>query len=385
MNKKFAKKYAAIASITTICIASAYGAWGYFTPYTYVSLDVNPSIEYSVNRFDTVIDVKAVNEDGEAILSQIDLKELENKSIEEALSSTVDTIAENGYFSGTTDGGIVISTSSADSEKSEELANTLKETVEAQVEEKVADNEVVVEAFSVAKERVEEAKTLGVTPGKLNLVQKLIESSKETRDISKEEWLNKPVKEIMKAIKQNNKAARITATEETQLDDDNQNGNEDISDMKNETLDNEDDADKEEISDDTENSEDQEYEDIQDNDDNQDDADDQDDNDKEVKEQEKNAELAKKKAERKSEIAKKEAEKKSEKYKKEAERKSEIAKKEAERAKEAAEKAREDAKESYEKAKEDSEYDNQDSEYHNSNDDEQSDDNSDNFSADDED
>lgn len=68
---------------------------------------------------------------------------------------------------------------------------------------------VQVEAEGVGQERVEEAKAMGVTPGKLNLVDKLKGSSDETAEINEEEWLEKPVKDIMKQIKENQKATSL--------------------------------------------------------------------------------------------------------------------------------------------------------------------------------
>lgn len=212
-SKKFVASAAAVA---VLFVTGSIGAWAYTTPYTYVSLDVNPSIEFSVNRFDQVINVTAVNDDGEDILQEINAENLDNQPIEEAIAQTVDQIAENGYFeviTGTnTDqtvvsgGGIVISTSSEDEEKADELAGELQEAVEEQVAENGDD--VVVEAISVGLERVQKARELGVTPGKLNLVEKLQASAVDSDSIVLEEWLNKSVKEIMKATKENKKAAK---------------------------------------------------------------------------------------------------------------------------------------------------------------------------------
>ena len=44
------------------------GFKGYTTPAGVISLDVNPSIEYSINIFDHVLDISAVNDDGELIM-----------------------------------------------------------------------------------------------------------------------------------------------------------------------------------------------------------------------------------------------------------------------------------------------------------------------------
>lgn len=218
-----AKKFiASAAAIAVVAVTGGIGAWAYNTPYTYVSLDVNPSIEFSVNRFDQVIDVTAVNDDGEDILNEINADNLNNQPIEEAIIETVNQISENGYFDGTDEGvvsggGIVISTSSEDEEKADELAGELQEAVEGQVHEN--GEAVEVEAISVGLERVQQAKKLGVTPGKLNLVQKLQASAADPDSIILEEWLNKSVKEIMKATKENKKAAKLSKDTAEEVED----------------------------------------------------------------------------------------------------------------------------------------------------------------------
>lgn len=57
------------------------GALAYYTPAKYVSLDVNPSIEYQLNIFDRVLTVKGVNDDGSEIVDEIDLGNLKNKKL----------------------------------------------------------------------------------------------------------------------------------------------------------------------------------------------------------------------------------------------------------------------------------------------------------------
>jgi len=193
------KKLTVMAAAAAGFIFVSVGSWAYASPYTYVSVDVNPSIEFIVNRFDRVIKVKAVNDDGEDVLSKLSLDTLKNQPIDDAITTTVDQISATGYFDGDTDGGIMITTSSEDAGKAEALAVNLQESVEQQT---VQNGDVVeVEAISVGKDRVQEAQKLGVTPGKLNLVEQLQEAADDPTDISIEEWLNKPVKDIMKATK----------------------------------------------------------------------------------------------------------------------------------------------------------------------------------------
>ncbi len=192
-----------VAAACAVCALglAGVGAYAYYTPTSYVSLDVNPSIEYRLNAFDRVLSVVGVNDDGENILDDIGQTKIKNKSIDKAIRETINAIAELGYFPKDSDGGVVITVSDKKTEKAEKLSEKLKEAVEEIAEEE--DLDVEVESMAVGEARVQEARSLGVTPGKLNLVEKLQKSSANADDINIEEWLNKPVKDIMKQTKAN--------------------------------------------------------------------------------------------------------------------------------------------------------------------------------------
>lgn len=195
------KAIALAASAAAAVIMLSMGVWAYYTPYTYVSLDVNPSIEYSVNRFNRVLSAKAVNDDGKEILSGLDLQ---NKSIDDAINDTIEKIASEGYLKSDVQGGIVIATSSGNEQADAKLAEELQTKAEDTV--KGLNVSAEVQAQNVATERVQEARQLGTTPGKLNLVEKLQQSAADPSSVDIKEWLTKPVKDIMKTIKENRKA-----------------------------------------------------------------------------------------------------------------------------------------------------------------------------------
>ena len=213
-KSQLVKKLSMLTASAAAVLILGVGTWAYASPYSYVSLDVNPSIEYIVNRFDRVLRVNAVNDDGEELLKEINLKELKNRSIQDALTETVEQIQEAGYFSGQEEGGIVIATSAQNTDKAEELALELQSAVEEEIVEN--SKNVTVETFSVTKDRVDQAKELGVTPGKLNLVEKLQESASGEDTIVLEEWLNKPVKDIMKATHNSKKGAPSSDNQDTE-------------------------------------------------------------------------------------------------------------------------------------------------------------------------
>lgn len=75
-------KLVAAISVFILLLGSG-GAWFYFTPTAYITIDINPSIELSVNRLDRVIGVQGQNEDGDVLAASLDLKGV---SYEEAFS-----------------------------------------------------------------------------------------------------------------------------------------------------------------------------------------------------------------------------------------------------------------------------------------------------------
>jgi hypothetical protein len=211
-------------------------AFAYYTPTGYVSLDVNPSIEYSINMFDRVLDFKAVNEDAENLLGSVDFK---NMHINKALEKTTAKLIEKGYITKDNDNDMYIATSGKNAKKAERLADQLEARVRKYIDQEDKTAEVEAEAIGLA--RVEQARALQeklellpnreeepvkVTPGKLNLVQKLIDSTQNDIAISEEAenqmimyWIDQPVKEIQSAIKGNGKPKAQVDQDNSDADD----------------------------------------------------------------------------------------------------------------------------------------------------------------------
>lgn len=62
------------AACACLLLALLGGRWLYFTPTAAISIDINPSLELSVNRFDRVIAVTGFNEGGQALSDALDVK-----------------------------------------------------------------------------------------------------------------------------------------------------------------------------------------------------------------------------------------------------------------------------------------------------------------------
>lgn len=65
-------------------------------PYGTVSLEGEPSIEYTINCFDYVLRVRAVNDEGETVLGAMDLKTVRHHRVDDAITATMEQIEQGG-------------------------------------------------------------------------------------------------------------------------------------------------------------------------------------------------------------------------------------------------------------------------------------------------
>ena len=214
----FMKKRIALALSAAVILSLAGGGYAYAkNPVAYVSVDINPSVELGVNAFDKVVSVEAYNEDGQKVLEGTNLV---NYDIDNAVSTVITNAISEGYITQdvtTTSAVVVEITTSTDKENvATELNESLKEVAELTLDNNDVDAEVETE--KVALVRRDEARKLGITPGKLNLIQKLqqLDSS-----ITIEEYKDSSVKDIQKKnkeLRKNNKSQETTIENGTSTD-----------------------------------------------------------------------------------------------------------------------------------------------------------------------
>jgi len=86
LRRRFAT---AMACLFIVLVSLAGGSFLYFTPTSAISVDVNPSVELEINRFDRVISVKGYGKDGETLAASLDLRFLDyEKALEHLLTDT---------------------------------------------------------------------------------------------------------------------------------------------------------------------------------------------------------------------------------------------------------------------------------------------------------
>ena len=164
-RRKLISSIAAVAAALMLLVGV--GAWVYDSPVYYVSVDINPSMTMEVNLFERVIGTEFVNEDAKALFEDLTLK---NRPVEEVIEEIVALLAAKGYFD--EEGNLIIAAAAKDEQKAEQLAERLMAAAENEADENDTHPEVAAEALGY--HMVQEAKDLGITPGKLNIITNLL-------------------------------------------------------------------------------------------------------------------------------------------------------------------------------------------------------------------
>ena len=195
------KKIAIAACLAVFICGASIGGYAYYkTPVSYLSLDINPSVELGVNSFSRVVSATGYNADGKTILEG---KDVVNSSVENAVNTLVKSASDKGFIA--SDGSTIIAvTSETDKQDTaKELENDAEKGADEAV--KSEDKEAVVYKDNVALARRDEAVKLGITPGKLNLIQKL---QKLDPTITVDQYKDAKVKDIMKKTIELRKTAK---------------------------------------------------------------------------------------------------------------------------------------------------------------------------------
>lgn len=187
------KKFVFAACAAVLVCGLSIGGYAYYkTPVAYLSLDINPSVELGVNTFNQVVSVTGYNADGKTILAG---KNVVNSNIKDAVEELVASASKNGFIN--SDGSTIVSVTAETDNAA--AASALEKNAQQGADDaiKSSGDTAVVYKDNVALSRRDEARKLGITPGKLNLIQKL-QALDPT--ITVDQYKDAKVTDIMKKI-----------------------------------------------------------------------------------------------------------------------------------------------------------------------------------------
>lgn len=116
-------RYAAVFALAALCILLGGGGYTfYMAPVAAISIDINPSMEWELNRFDRVVSVTCYNEDARNVVSDLPLK---YKKYDDAITLLLTSREMSPYLA--RDPEVNISVVSENAGKEQEIQNRAAE------------------------------------------------------------------------------------------------------------------------------------------------------------------------------------------------------------------------------------------------------------------
>ena len=138
-----------------------------------VSLDVNPSIQITVNEKERVLEVKALNKDGGIVIGDMDF---EGSDIDVTMNALIGSMLRKGYLNELAN-SILISVDNNDPAKGEQLQEKLTEKVNELLESDGFFGAVLGQTIRENGNLQQLAEQYGITQGKAQLIQQILDST----------------------------------------------------------------------------------------------------------------------------------------------------------------------------------------------------------------
>ncbi len=153
---------------------------------SYVTVDINPSVELIIDKKDLVVESRPLNLDGVLVLEEKDVKGL---NVNEAITSIIETANKLGYL--TNDGEVNIQAINDNQKVEDAIINKIKNHFQDKINVKV--NEITDEIRKEAKEN-------DISAGRMKLIKNVIEKNPE---ITVKEAKKLSVKELNDLLRSN--------------------------------------------------------------------------------------------------------------------------------------------------------------------------------------
>lgn len=136
-----------------------------------IELDVNPSVELSVNKKERVVSAEALNDDAKVVLEDMDLK---GADLEVAVNALIGSMLKHGYIS-ELQNSILISVENDDAVKGKALEDRLVKEVNDMLKSSAIEGAILSQQIKNDDDAKKLAEELKVSEGKAVLIEKIVE------------------------------------------------------------------------------------------------------------------------------------------------------------------------------------------------------------------
>lgn len=184
------KRMAVAFSSLVACISIAVGGYYFYNmPMHYISVDINPSVEFGINILNRVVSQEAYNDDGSSVIAS---HRYTNMSLQNAMRTFIQEANMKGYISDDGNTAIVLTVESNQEKAAVELQTICSQEIEATLQ--LMHRSAVVYTARVNLELREQAQESGLSPGKYRLIRIMQSFDQE---ITFDEYKNTTISDIL--------------------------------------------------------------------------------------------------------------------------------------------------------------------------------------------
>lgn len=197
-TSKIVISFATIAAILTLFV----GAEFYYKKnkiVTTISFDVNPSIEMTANKYDEVIDVYALNDDGTEILKDLDFSKT---NVKQAVDEVVNSLVDNGFIN-EEKSSILMNVESSNEQKENQLSDNIASNIEQNLSEKNIEPTIFSQHGKSDSSTASLAKQNNISVNKMAFIKKIIKKNSEIKIEDLTSLNIEEIKDLMKEKKVN--------------------------------------------------------------------------------------------------------------------------------------------------------------------------------------
>ncbi len=175
-SQAWARRFTAAAASVALLTGGAFLFAAYrnlSTVASTISLDVNPSVEISINKNEKVLDVDALNEDGLAIIGNMDFA---GSSLDVTVNALIGSMLRNGYLTDLTN-SILISVDGKDPVLNAAVRQKVSEDVNNYLAQETFIGAVLSQTVSADDTLRAAAEENGISAGKAQFVQQIVDQN----------------------------------------------------------------------------------------------------------------------------------------------------------------------------------------------------------------
>lgn len=189
----------AVAAIACLFIGTGIFSYNNAITASYMSVDVNPSLEYSLNRVNKVIDVHALNDDAEPIVEALKDAGIVNSTVSRTISETTRILEEEKFIAEDKDNVMLVGITGANQTKSTDISNEVHLVSDEELTDRVS-----VYTIETSQEDRDEAQKHGVSAGRYSTAKAICDKNNvDINSISEEAFNEISLQSVASLLEEN--------------------------------------------------------------------------------------------------------------------------------------------------------------------------------------